>query len=266
MKINHKKAAALSAAVLLTFGVSTQAYAVYAVHDSKVYGQIVSQIKKATEQINQLKEQVNLQMQNLQDLSSEVIDPITNEIAIVTSEYNGAKKGMSSIISGASDVDTAFQETFKDFTSLDPTTATYKDIKSRQETNRVKSEELNKEFVTLINMKQVELEKSNERIQKLIKEIANCKGAKDLAQLENLLSAEQIYSQNITNEIQGLKLKQDAISSQQKKLADDAEQASQEKLAADFGKVAEQAKVNIGSRSTTITASFDKKVEAIGWE
>lgn len=96
MKINHKKAAALSAAVLLTFGVSTQAYAVYAVHDSKVYGQIVSQIKKATEQINQLKEQVNLQMQNLQDLSSEVIDPITNEIAIVTSEYNGAKKGMSS--------------------------------------------------------------------------------------------------------------------------------------------------------------------------
>lgn len=263
MKINHKKAAALSAAVLLTFGVSTQAYAVYAVHDSKVYGQIVSQIKKATEQINQLKEQVNLQMQNLQDLSSEVIDPITNEIAIVTSEYNGAKKGMSSIISGASDVDTAFQETF---TSLDPTTATYKDIKSRQETNRVKSEELNKEFVTLINMKQVELEKSNERIQKLINEIANCKGAKDLAQLENLLSAEQIYSQNITNEIQGLKLKQDAISSQQKKLADDAEQASQEKLAADFGKVAEQAKVNIGSRSTTITESFDKKVEAIGWE
>ena len=172
---------------------------------------------------------------------------------------------MSSIISGASDVDTAFQETFKDFTSLDPTTATYKDIKSRQETNRVKSEELNKEFVTLINMKQVELEKSNERIQKLINEIANCKGAKDLAQLENLLSAEQIYSQNITNEIQGLKLKQDAISSQQKKLADDAEQASQEKLAADFGKVAEQAKVNIGSRSTTITESFDKKVEAIGW-
>ena len=164
--------------MLLTFGVSTQAYAVYAVHDSKVYGQIVSQIKKATEQINQLKEQVNLQMQNLQDLSSEVIDPITNEIAIVTSEYNGAKKGMSSIISGASDVDTAFQETFKDFTSLDPTTATYKDIKSRQETNRVKSEELNKEFVTLINMKQVELEKSNERIQKLINEIANCKGRK----------------------------------------------------------------------------------------
>ena len=80
------------------------------------------------------------------------------------------------------------------------------------------------------------------------------------------MSAEQIYSQNITNEIQGLKLKQDAISSQQKKLADDAEQASQEKLAADFGKVAEQAKVNIGSRNTTITESFDKKVEAIGWE
>lgn len=47
MKINHKKAAALSAAVLLTFGVSTQAYAVYAVHDSKVYGQIVSQNKKS---------------------------------------------------------------------------------------------------------------------------------------------------------------------------------------------------------------------------
>ena len=56
------------------------------------------------------------------------------------------------------------------------------------------------------------------------------------------------------------------VHARKKKLADDAEQASQEKLAADFGKVAEQAKVNIGSRSTTITESFDKKVEAIGWE
>lgn len=266
MKPAYKKATILSLAALMTFSVGTQAYAVYAVHDSKVYGQIVSQIKKATEQINQLKEQVNLQLQNLQDLSPGVITPITDEIAMVTSEYNGVKKGMSSIISGATDVDTAFEETFKDFTSIDPSTATYQDIKGRQETNRVKSEELNKEFITLINLKQAELEKSNDRIQKLMNEIATCKGAKDLAQLENLLSAEQIYSQNITNEIQGLKLKQDAISSQQKKLADDAEQASQEKLAADFGKVAEQAKVNIGSRTTTVTESFDRKVEAIGWE
>lgn len=266
MKPAYKKVTALSLAALMTFGVSTQAYAVYAVHDSKVYAQIASQIKKATEQINQLKEQVNLQLQNLQDISSGVIDPITEEIAVVTSEYNGAKKGMNSIISGVSDADSAFEETFKDFSSLDPKTTSYQDIKGRQETNRVKAEELNKEFVTLINMKQTELEKSNERIQKLMNEISNCKGAKDLAQLENLLSAEQIYSQNITNEIQGLKLKQDAISAQQKKLAADAEQASQEKLAADFNKVAEQAKVNTGSRATTITESFDRKVKSIGWE
>lgn len=266
MKPAYKKAAALGLAAVMTLGISTQAYAVYAVHDSKVYAQIVSQIKKATEQINQLKEQVNLQLQNLQDLSSSVIDPITEEIAMVTSEYNGVKRGMNSIISGVDDADTAFQKTFKDFSNLDPKTATYLDIKSRQETNRVKAEELNKEFVTLINMKQSELEKSNDRIQELMNEIANCKGAKDLAQLENLLSAEQIYSQNITNEIQGLKLKQDAIGSQQKKLAEDAEQVSQEKLAADFGKVADQADVTKGRRSMTITESFDKKVRAIGWE
>lgn len=266
MKPVYKKAAALGLAAVITFGFSTQAYAVYAVHDNKVYAQIASQIKKATEQINQLKQQVNLQLQNLQDLSSGIIDPITEEIALVTSEYNGVKKSMNGIISGVDDVDTAFQETFKDFTSLDPTQATYLDIKSRQETNRVKMEELNKEFITLINMKQKELEKSNDRIQSLMNEIANCKGAKDLAQLENLLSAEQIYSQNITNEIQGLKLKQDAIGSQQKKLADDAEQASQEKLAADFGAAAKQAKAATGHRVTTVTESFDKKVKAIGWE
>ena len=35
--------------MFLTLGVSKPAYAVYAVHESKVYGQIVSQIKKATE-------------------------------------------------------------------------------------------------------------------------------------------------------------------------------------------------------------------------
>lgn len=266
MKPAYKKAAVLGIAVLMTLGISTQVYAVYAVHDSKVYAQIAQQIKKATDQINELRKQYDLQLQNLQDLSQGIISPITDEIALVTSEYNGVKKSMNSIISGVDDAEIAFQQTFKDFTSLDPSTATYLDIKGRQESNRVKSEELNKEFVTLINMKQAELEKSNERIQTLMGEIANCKGAKELAQLENLLSAEQVYSQNITNEIQGLKLKQDAIGAQQKKLADDAEQASQEKLAADFGKVADQAKVNTGNRVTTITEGFDRKVEAIGWE
>lgn len=48
--------------LLAVTAASSTALAVYPVHDSRVYAQIVQQIKKATEQINHLKQQINNQI------------------------------------------------------------------------------------------------------------------------------------------------------------------------------------------------------------
>lgn len=78
--------------LLAVTAASSKALAVYPVHDSRVYAQIVQQIKKATEQINHLKQQINNQIQNLQNLKRDNIDPVLNEIAVINNEYNNVKK------------------------------------------------------------------------------------------------------------------------------------------------------------------------------
>lgn len=78
--------------LLAVTAASSKTLAVYPVHDSRVYAQIVQQIKKATEQINHLKQQINNQIQNLQNLKRDNIDPVLNEIAVINNEYNNVKK------------------------------------------------------------------------------------------------------------------------------------------------------------------------------
>lgn len=89
---NQKKILLGVSLLLAVTAASSKVLAVYPVHDSRVYAQIVQQIKKATEQINHLKQQINNQIQNLQNLKRDNIDPVLNEIAVINNEYNNVKK------------------------------------------------------------------------------------------------------------------------------------------------------------------------------
>lgn len=128
-----------------------KASAVYTVHDPKVYAQIVEQIKKVTQQINEIQTQIALQKQNMQDLVWGKIDPILSEAENFRKNYESMKKGMNSILSGTKDAQTAFGDTFQSFDNLDVRTTSYAEIKGRLGQNRAAKEELSKQVVTLIN-------------------------------------------------------------------------------------------------------------------
>lgn len=64
----QKKFLIIGFTICALLGSGYTASAVYPVHDSRVYAQIVAQIKKVTEQINTIKQQIALQKQHLYDL------------------------------------------------------------------------------------------------------------------------------------------------------------------------------------------------------
>ncbi|MEF2674604.1 MAG: type IV secretion system protein [Dialister invisus] len=253
--------------LLAVTAASSKALAVYPVHDSRVYAQIVQQIKKATEQINHLKQQINNQIQNLQNLKRDNIDPVLNEIAVINNEYNNVKKSMNSLISGVISAKDAYKQNFQDLTKLDYRNTTFASINSKINANREKLEESNIQITEMINKNQEKLAASQELIKKTTAEIANAKGAKDLAQLQNILQAETINSQNITNEITALQAKQQAIKATGEKLEKDGGKAIMEKASSDFSNAAEDmlstAKAQKGIKTQTPT--LYREFEKVGW-
>jgi len=267
-KLVSKKIAVLTIPIAITlFVIPSITYGAYPVYDSRVFGQVAAQVKKATEQINKLKQQIELHKLNLQNLDGGLINKTKNEIALLENEYKMSKKSMNSVVSGNKDPEQSFKDVFQDFNSLNPDSATYSEIKGRIGTNRQKMEESTFQITELVNKKQHELEASQKRIYELSNQISKTKGAKDLAQLNNLLQAETINSQNITNELSALKSKQTALQIQQKKLEDDAKQLMNEKTASDFGKAAQMAQDNAKklSKQANATPTWDKLVEERGW-
>ena len=119
----------------------------------------------------------------------------------------------------------------------------------------------------MLSQKQNELQKSQERIQKLTALIQKAHGAKDLAQIENLLQAETINSQNITSEINALQAKQAAIKTMVDKLEKDGTKALYEKTAKDFGDAGD-ALIRAGKNARSTASSGEtvhKQVESRDW-
>ena len=257
--------------ILVSFAVvaaiATTAQAAIIVHDPKIYVQIVEQIKKATEQIEHLKEQISLQKENLKSLEEENIEPYRKDIAIIGQEYRKLRAEANSLISGVTDAKKAFEDNFKKFDNLDYGKMTYMDINGNIGANRQKLEDSVIEITDLLSKKQVELQKSQERIQKLTALIQRAHGAKDLAQIENLLQAETINSQNITSEINALQAKQAAIKTEVEKLEKDGTKAIYEKTAKDFDDVG-TAFIRAGKNPQQSSSPSDaviKQIEARGW-
>ena len=154
--------------------------------------------------------------------------------------------------------------TFKDFKNIDYTKTSYSAIEGRRTTNLAELEKLNLQATEQITAKQKELDASTKRIQQLQALIPQAKGAKDLAQLQNLITAESVNSQNITSEINAIRSKQESYKTQIEKLEKDASKAINEKTASDFAETAKKMKVE-DKQVTTQTGTFYKLVNGMGW-
>ena len=261
---DNKKPVLIASIVGVLVTVSYTSQAVFMVHDPKIYVQIAKQIEKASETINHLKKQIDLQVANLQSLRKENVDPLLNDMSKYKSEYDKLKSSMNSILSGTKNAAEAYKETFQDFKNIDLSKASYNDIKGTADYNRSQLEKLNKEATDLISKKQKELEASNERLKKLQEMTKTAKGAKDLAQIQNLIEAENVNSTNITSEINAIRSKQEAYKAQIDKLEKDSSKAMNEKTATDFKDTASKMKVE-EKRVTSQTQKFYDLVDDLGW-
>lgn len=264
----QKKFLIIGFTICALLGSGYTASAVYPVHDSRVYAQIVAQIKKVTEQINTIKQQIALQKQHLYDLGWGKIGPIIKDIQQHRDEYAKLRGSVSGILSGAKDVQKSFKETFRDFDDFNVKTESYSSLKARMEYNRQKISKLDRETVLLINHKQKELDASQKRILKLTEELKTAKGSKDLGQIQALIDAETVYSQNLSNDIDSLNTKLAVIRNEINKLEHDAADKANELLANDFGSAAKQMREIADKEAgvTTLTPKFDALVDETKWK
>lgn len=205
------KLLSFSIGAALALGIVLPVGAAYPVHDKINTAKVVEQIKKATEQIAELKKQIDLQVQNLQNLKKEHIQPTLDEIGKVNDEYSKLKASKDDLIKGGIDARDAITKTFNEFKNLDIRKLSYRELGSMSSQNRQKQQDLTVDILNLIQEKEKDIEKSNKRVKELTKLISETKGAKDLAQLNALLENEQLHAQNINNEILALRTKQEAI-------------------------------------------------------
>lgn len=221
-------------AVTVTGFVVSQANAYYAVHDSKVYAQIVKQIKKATETIEKLQTQIEMQKKNMQDLSLKHIKPITDDIDALRKQYSSVKGNMSSLFNGTKDSVTAFKENFQSFENLDFDNMTYAQVGGMIEQNRAKYTQLNQEATTLINAKQAEIAKHEEAIRRYQELLPTAQGQYAQAKLQNAILTEQNKISTARAEIQAIQTKQATYRSELENLEKKGATAMNQKAANDF--------------------------------
>lgn len=244
-----------------------QSHAAFVVYDPKVYAQIGEQLKKATEQINRLKEQIELQRQNLMGLKKDYVDPIRQSIKLADDNYNKTKSSLMGIFNGLKSAEQAYKEQFKELTDIDYKTVSLSDIQSKVSHNREELEKINKDATELLMKNQERLKASNERIQKLLDQIQHAKGAKELGQLQAYLTQEQIKATNINSEIQATMAKQQAAKAEIEKLEKDGAKAMIEKTASDFHKASEDAEKAIKKveADKPATDPYREAAEKEGW-
>lgn len=265
-KKTKKLCLALSFGLALGLVHPPQSHAAIAVYDPKVYAQIGEQIKKATDQINKLKEQIELQRQNLMGLKKDYVDPIRQSIKIADENYKKTKSSLMGIFNGLKSAEQAYKEQFKDLTNIDYKTVSLSELQSKVSHNREQLEKINKEATELLIKNQEMLKQSNERIQKLLDKIQHAKGAKELGQLQALLTQEQIKATNINSEIQATMAKQQAAKAEIEKLERDGAKAMIEKTASDFNKASDDAKKAVKElENKSVSDPYREAAEKEGW-
>lgn len=255
---------------VLLFGIAVggyQALAAIPVYDQEVFLQIGAQIAKVTEQINTINVQIALQKQHLYDLGWDKIEPYWKEMKQVQEDYKNLRDSTGGILSSVDDVEKSFTDTFKSFDTFDPETESYQGLKNRMNQNRSQIAKLNRDTIKLINHKQKELDASKERIAKYQEMLKNVHGEKDTAQLNALISAENAYCTDLTNDIESLNAKLKVINEETKKLEADAAEKMNETFASDFEKTGKAMKEYSEKQGkvTTLSPYFEEYFKKKGW-
>ena len=265
--ILRSRAFKIAALSIIAGGITiSSVIAVFIVHDPKNGAQIINQIKKATEQVASLKRQIDLQLENLQSLKAETIDPILQEVALVNKSYQDFMNTTNDVIKGGTSARDALKNVFKDYKNLNLNNITYAGINGQMNINRENAKELNIQIGEAISQNQERLAKSQERIKKLTEQIAHTHGEKDLAQLQALLQSEEINSQNIANEISALQAKQELIKSQVESLEKEAASTLMKKTANDFDTFSEQLLRNKPVEVKSNNQHFRDRAYQKGWQ
>ena len=240
------------------------AHAVYPVHDSKVYQEVVLQVKKVTEQINTIRQQIELQKQHLYDISWGKVAPMLEQIKSSRADYDKLRSSMSSILSGEKDVEDAFKDTFYDWNSMDISNETYGSMKSRLQQDRYQLQKLDKETIELITHKQKEHDESNQRVEQYKEMLKDAHGDKDIGKIKSLITGEMVYSQNLTSDINSLRAKLEVIHNEVKKQEEEAAQKMNEKVGDDFAKAADE--LQALSDKEPVSSTYSSKFEELANE
>lgn len=243
------------------------AHAVYPVHDSKVYQEVVLQVKKVTEQINTIRQQIELQKQHLYDISWGKVAPMLDQIKSSRADYDKLRSSMNGILSGEKDVEDAFKDTFYDWNSMDVSKESYGSMKSRLQQDRYQLQKLDKETIELINHKQKELDESNQRVEHYKEMLKDAHGDKDIGQIKSLISGEMVYSQNLTSDIASLRAKLEVVHNEVKKQEEEAAQKMNEKVGDDFTKASDelQSMEDKQQLSSSYHSKFEDLADERGW-
>lgn len=270
----HKPIGKVAAASLFVVGLAVYqaptASATFIVHDPKIYVQVTEQIKKATEQINKLKQQIDIQLKNLESLKKEHIDPIRKQLAQDDAEYRDVKSKLTGIWNDLLSARDAYKQQFEEFKDLDYKHMSYKDISNKISHNREELEKLNMEATELIQTNQKRLAESEAIVRKLMDQMVEAEknkntelGAKQYAQLQLLLSQQLTHSININSEIQSIAAKQEAYKAEIEKLEKDGKEAVSKKTASDFKEA--QKKLDAMPKATKVEDAFDKAAKEMKW-
>ena len=182
-------------------------------------------------------------------------------------DYKNLRDSTGGILSSVDDVEKSFTDTFKSFDTFDPETESYQGLKNRMNQNRSQIAKLNRDTIKLINHKQKELDASKERIAKYQEMLKDVHGEKDTAQLNALISAENAYCTDLTNDIESLNAKLKVINEETKKLEADAAEKMNETFASDFGKTGKAMKEYSEKQGkvTTLSPYFEEYFKKKGW-
>lgn len=262
-----KKYFAIIPVFLLSLYFPITSHAVYPVHDSRVYQQILIQVKKVTEQIKTIREQIDLQKQHLYDISWGKIQPEWETYEKSRKEFETLRSSMSGIFSEVQDVEKAFKDTFSDWSIIDVKQESYGSLRARMNQDRSQVAQLDRETVILINHKQKEIEESNKRVKKYSEMLKDTHGDKDLGQLKALIAAETVYSQNLASDINMLRTKLDVVRNEVKKQEKEAEQVMSEKVGNDFENAASELESlsNNARKSNSYDSTYDEMAASRGW-
>lgn len=212
----------------------TKAQAAYAVHDAKIYAQVVEQLKKAKEMLSNAREQLEYVILDHTGLEQSVFSKLEDHTRYVDDYLNNQQQRLSKVIAGVSDAKESIAENFVDFRKYENKNIRLGDLAVSQRLNAEMVEENRSEILARMNLIQQAQVDQKKRIDILDSLNRNPKGEKQVLQIQNEYRKEELISQRYTNELQSLQTKLQLLEEQKKTIDQQNEAIALKNEAKDF--------------------------------